>query len=121
MSVVRKAEASDLDACAEIGGWSKAQLHGALSDPGRVFLVAEWAGAPVGFLIASEAGVVDDFHVEAPGLWPSVGQHLLREARARLKARGVVHIVVRGGDAAKNALLESEGLSLTEAGWTAPA
>ena len=116
MSVVRAAASSDLDACAEIGGCAKAPLREALADTGCIFLVAEWAGAPVGFLIADATGVVNDFHVEAPGLWPNVGQHLLREARGRLKARRVARIVVRGGDAA---LLISEGFSRVPGGWAA--
>lgn len=120
MSVVRAAASSDLDACAEIGGCNRASLADALSDARCVFLVAEWAGAPVGFLIASPAGVIDNFCVEAPGLWPSVGQHLLRETRTRLKARGIARITVRGGDATKDALLQSEGLSRTDMGWAAP-
>jgi ribosomal protein S18 acetylase RimI-like enzyme len=126
MSVVRTATASDLDPCAEIAGGKpgKARFAKALSASNGLVLVAEWAGAPVGFLIATLPGAtatVADFAVEAPGLWPSVGQHLLREARARLAERAIKQILVQGGDAAKTALLESEGLTQTPEGWWAAA
>jgi ribosomal protein S18 acetylase RimI-like enzyme len=116
MSVVRAATSSDLDACVEIGGCSRARLVEALSDPGHVFLVAEWGGAPVGFLIGTPTGVIEEFAVEVPGLWPNVGQHLLREARMQLKARGVTQVLLRNGDAA---LLESEGFVRGPNGWMA--
>jgi len=124
VSVVRTATASDLDPCAEIAGGKpgKVRFVQALSASDGVFLVAEWAGAPVGFLIATLTGAtatIEDFSVEAPGLWPSVGQHLLREARARLAQRAITQILVQGGDAAKTALLESEGLTQTPEGWAA--
>lgn len=119
MSVVRAAVASDVDACVEIAGGAsdKAKFARAISDAETLFLVAEWGGAPVGFLMGTSAGAIEDFAVEVPALWPSVGQHLLREARARLKERGATRIVVREGD---DALLESEGFSRTPNGWTAP-
>ncbi|MBL6938892.1 MAG: GNAT family N-acetyltransferase [Alphaproteobacteria bacterium] len=155
MSVVREATASDIEACAALAearraqyepfepifwkrrpgseAMSKAWFTHLLSQPEHVFLVAEWAGAPVGFLIASpvapppvyDAGrtaVIDDFCVEDAGMWPSVGQHLLREARTRLRARGIRQIVVISGekDAEKKAFLESEKLSLASTWWTAP-
>jgi hypothetical protein len=123
MSVVRPGTALDLEACAEMAGGdlAKRRFAQAISAPEQLFLVAEWAGAPVGFLIATpdvRAGTVrtDEFHVESPGLWPSVGQHLLREARMCLKARGAARIIVRDGDAA---LLKSEGFSRVPEGWAA--
>jgi GNAT superfamily N-acetyltransferase len=103
-----------------------------LSRPETVFLMAEWGGSPTGFLIASpvptppvfDAGptaVVDDFCVEDPALWPSVGQALLREARTRLKDRGIRQIVVVSGDkdVEKTAFLASERLSLASTWWVA--
>ncbi len=41
--------------------------------------------------------MIDDFCVEDPALWASVGPPLLREARARLKERGFRQIVVISG------------------------
>jgi len=103
-----------------------------LSKPDTIFLIAAWGGTPTGFLIATPiavppvydagpAAVIDDFCVEDPGLWASVGQVLLREAKALLKERGIHQIIVVCGykDAAKMALLESEKLSLATAWWTA--
>ena len=95
--------------------------------------MSEWGGEPNGFLIAApvatppvfDAGptaVIDDFCVDDPALWPIAGQSLLRAARAELKERGFQQIVVVSGfqDAAKQAFLEREKLSLASAWWTAP-
>ena len=38
--------------------------------------------------------------------------------RARLKERGIQTLIVADGDAGRNALLESEGLSRSPGGWT---
>jgi GNAT superfamily N-acetyltransferase len=105
-----------------------------LAKPDALFLIAEWGGSQTGFLIAQpvptppvyDAGptaVIDDFCVEDPRLWASVGQSLLREARARLKERGIRQIVVVCGDkdAEKKALLDGEKLSLASTWWTAQA
>jgi len=122
MSVVRPAVPSDMAACAELAGTPAAHLSRLLAQSEHVFLVAEWAGAPVGFVVASPLGHaaarIDHFQVEAPGLWPNAGQHLLRAARARLKERGIQTLIVADGDAGRNALLESEGLSRSPGGWT---
>ncbi|HUO88572.1 MAG TPA: GNAT family N-acetyltransferase [Rhizomicrobium sp.] len=156
MSVVRSAIAADLDAAADMAerrrvlyesfepvfwkrrpgsqAMSRAWFAHVLSKPENLFLVAEWSGAPTGFLIASpvatppvlDAGptaVIDDFCVDDPALWASVGQALLREARAQLKERGFRQIVVVCGDkdVEKKALLAAENLSLASTWWTAPA
>ncbi|MEJ1967902.1 MAG: GNAT family N-acetyltransferase [Rhizomicrobium sp.] len=113
---------------------SRAWFAHLLARPETVFLVAEWGGSPTGFLIAVptpappvyEAGptaMIDDFCVEDPALWASVGPPLLREARARLKERGFRQIVVISGakDTEKKTFLAAEKLSPASTWWTAPA
>ncbi|MBS0469952.1 MAG: GNAT family N-acetyltransferase [Proteobacteria bacterium] len=112
---------------------SRAFFAHLLTKPEVLFLVAEWGGSPTGFLIAQpvatppvfDAGptaLIDDFCVETPALWPSVGQSLLREARARLRERGFNQIVVVCGDKdiEKKAFIAGEKLSLASTWWTAP-
>ncbi len=128
---IRPATMSDLDAAAAIAGAaSQARLAPLLSRPDVLFLIAEWGGSPTGFLIAQPApavpgagpaATIEDFHVEDPGLWPSAGQALLREARALLKERGIERIAVAcgGKDAEKMAMLAAEKLSPAGAWLTA--
>lgn len=117
MSVARLATAADLDAVAEMAG-NRAMLARDLDDPGAVFLVAEWGGAPIGYLIARTSvdrnATIDAFGVDTPALWPSVGQSLLREAMAQLKERRMTQIVVTTGNAA---LLASEKFVPSGDGW----
>ncbi len=101
--------------------WLRAQVE----DPDVVTLVVRTATAIDGYVFASivgappvydpggPTGVVDDFAVADPSLWPTVGMDLLDEARKRLATRGVVQVVVVVGhhDAAKRAALLAAGLT----------
>lgn len=124
MSAVRFASEADLDAAVElVAGRNRAVLAALLRRPDVVFLIAEWGGSLTGFLIAQPAdastATIEDFCVETPALWPSVGQSLLRAARAALRERGVKQIVVTADDAEKQKLLAAEKFSLIANGWTA--
>ena len=82
--------------------WLRAQVE----DPDVVALVVRSAGSLDGFVFASvvgappvydpggPTGVVDDFAVAAPSLWPTAGRDLLDEVKKRLVARGVAQVVV---------------------------
>lgn len=117
MSVVRPATEADLDAVAEMAG-DRVALARDLADPGVLFLVAEWGGAPIGYLIAYTgadwSATIDAFGVDTPALWPSVGQSLLREAAAQLKERRIAQVVATTGD---SALLASERFARSGDGW----
>ena len=102
--------------------WLRTQVE----DPAVVALVARSAGSLDGFLFASvvgappvydpggPTGVVDDFAVADPSLWPTVGRDLLAAAKQRLRARGVAQVVVVCGhhDEAKRAALLTAGLTV---------
>ena len=95
-------------------------------------LVAAEGSDIVGFLVAREAPVppvydpggptalIDDFCV-VEKRWCDVGGELLAAARAELRNRGYVQIVVVGArrDEAKTAFLEGSDLSLASTWWTA--
>jgi hypothetical protein len=102
--------------------WLRTQVE----DPDVVALVVRSAGSLGGFVFASvvgappvydpggPSGVVDDFAVADPSLWPTVGRDLLAEVKQRLLARGVAQVVVVCGhhDEAKRAALLAAGLTV---------
>jgi hypothetical protein len=110
--------------------WLRTQVE----DADVVSLVAWSPGALDGFVLASvvaappvydpggPTGVVDDFAVADPSLWPTVGRDLLAEVRRRLLARGVAQVVVVCGqhDQAKRAALLTAGLTVASEWFVAP-
>jgi len=64
--------------------------------------------------------VVDDFCVESPDLWPTVGSQLLNEVTSTAKQKGVIQIVVVCGDHdfQKVQLLEKLGLGVASRWYT---
>ena len=78
------------------------------------FVFASVVGAPPVYDPGGPTGVVDDFAVADPSLWPSVGRDLLAEVRQRLLTQGVAQVVVVCGhhDHAKRAALLAAGLTV---------
>jgi hypothetical protein len=109
-------------------------LHGLVEAPEHVFLVAGETGQVSGFVIGRltpappvyDPGgltcVVDDFAVERPELWVSLGPLLLDDLSRAARARGAVQLVVVAGqhDEPKRRALESAGLEVASEWWTGP-
>ena len=105
-----------------------------LSREDLLFLVAEQRERILGFLVATEISAppvydphgptyhVDDFCVQAPDLWSTVGKALLDHARDMLRERGVAQIVVVCGDLdrPKAEMLRRERLTIASNWWTQP-
>jgi hypothetical protein len=101
-------------------------------DPKVTFLVCDKGGTIEGFLIAmpqaappvfdpgGPTALIDDFCVASPELWPTVGQALLDETRARLRATGFMQLVMVSPyrHEEKKALAQANGLSLASNWWT---
>ena len=110
--------------------WLTAQVE----NPDVVSLVARSGASLDGFVFASVVcappvydpggltGVVDDFAVADPSLWPTLGRDLLDEVKRRLAARGVAQVVVVCGhhDEAKRAALFASGLTVASEWLVAP-
>lgn len=91
-----------------------------------IFLVAEVENQFVGFIrgqlenapeVYDPGGVtlmIDDFCVKDPNFWPTVGQSLLQELKAKAKEKGASQVVVVSGhhDGPKRRFLESQGLTI---------
>jgi hypothetical protein len=58
------------------------------------FLIAKVATAPPVYAPGGKACVIDDFAVEQPELWQSVGVALKQEAEKRAQAAGAVVVIV---------------------------
>lgn len=91
-----------------------------------IFLVAEVENRVVGFIrgqlenapeVYNPGGatlMIDDFCVESPDLWPTVGQQLLQELMVQAKQRGASQVVIVAGhhDEPKRQFLKSQGLGI---------
>lgn len=66
--------------------------------------------------------VVDDFTVDDPRRWPTIGIDLLRSVRQTARQQGAAQIVVVCGhhDGPKRTTLEASGLSIASDWWVAP-
>jgi GNAT superfamily N-acetyltransferase len=109
-------------------------LAALISDASTLALVAVRRGAVAGFAIGRLTSAppvydpggptctVDDFTVEDPGEWASVGIALLSAVRAEARRRGAVQIVVVCGhlDHAKRSLLAEGGLTIASEWWVTP-
>jgi hypothetical protein len=109
-------------------------LHGLVDEPDHVFLVAGDAGHVSGFVIGRltpappvyEPGgltcVVDDFAVERPDGWASLGPLLLGDLSQAARTRGAVQVVVVAGrhDEPKRLALRAAGLVVASEWWTGP-
>ena len=118
------------DADAKQDSW----FHHLLARDTTIALVADGASGPDGFVIGlvqsappvydpgGSVLAIDDFCVRDPALWATVGEALLREARARARERGAVIVIVVCGvhDAPKRALFGPDTYSATSHWFTAP-
>jgi hypothetical protein len=109
-------------------------LHGLVDEPDQIFLVTGDAGSVSGFVIGRlvpappvyEPGgstcLVDDFAVESPDEWTSVGPVLLRDLSRAARARGAVQLVVVSGrhDEPKRSALRAAGLVVGTEWWIGP-
>jgi hypothetical protein len=109
-------------------------LHGLVDEPDQIFLVAGDAGRVSGFVIGRlvpappvyEPGgltcLVDDFAVESPDAWTSLGPVLLRDLSRVAHARGAVQLVVVSGrhDEPKRVALQAAGLVVASEWWVGP-
>jgi GNAT superfamily N-acetyltransferase len=76
------------------------------------YLVATMVAPPPVYDPGGPTGMIDDFAVASPELWPTVGAELLEEATDRLRARGAAQLVVVTGhhDSVKREVLLAAGL-----------
>ena len=109
-----------------------AYLHDLVDDPDQIFLVTGDGSRISGFVIGRlvpappvyEPGgttcLVDDFAVEPPDAWPSLGPVLLRDVSRAAGSRGAVQVVVVCGrhDEPKRAALRAAGLAIVTEWWT---
>jgi hypothetical protein len=109
-------------------------LHGLVDAPDHVFLVAGEPGRVAGFIIGRltpappvyEPGgltcTVDDFAVEHPDAWASLGPLLLGDLCRIARALGAVQVVVVAGrhDEPKRQALLGAGLVVASEWWTGP-
>ena len=109
-------------------------LHGLVDEPDHVFLVAGDSSRVSGFVIGRlvpappvyEPGgltcLVDDFVVESPDAWASLGRVLLRDLLRAARARGAVQVVVVSGrqDEPKRSALRAAGLVVATEWWIGP-
>jgi hypothetical protein len=63
--------------------------------------------------------LVDDFAVESPGAWATLGSALLRDVCRAARTRGAVQVVVVSGrhDEPKRSALEAAGLVVATEWW----
>jgi hypothetical protein len=108
-----------------------AYLRALVEDPDQIFLVGGDAGHVSGFVIGRlvpappvyEPGgltcLVDDFAVESPDAWASLGPVLLRELSRIARARGAIQVVVVSGrhDEPKRSALQVAGLVVATEWW----
>lgn len=109
-------------------------LHGLVEASDQVFLVAGDARHVSGFVIGRltpapsvyEPGgltcLVDDFAVERPEAWASLGLLLLGDLLQAARVRGAVQVVVVAGrhDEPKRLALKAVGLVVASEWWTGP-
>jgi GNAT superfamily N-acetyltransferase len=109
-------------------------LHRLVDQPDHVFLVAGDPGRVFGFVIGRltpappvyQPGgltcMVDDFAVDQPNAWASLGPLLLRDLSRAARARGGVQVVVVAGrhDEPKRLALQAAGLVVASEWWTGP-
>jgi hypothetical protein len=109
-------------------------LQGLVEDPDHVFLVAGEPHHVSGFVIGRltpappvyDPGgltcVVDDFAVEHPDAWASLGPLLLGDLSRIARAHGAVQVVVVAGrhDESKRLALHAAGLDVASEWWTVP-
>lgn len=86
------------------------------------FVVGTFTAAPSVYAPGGPTCVVDDFVVEFPEQWLTVGVELLGALRRTALERGAAQIVVVCGhlDDAKRTALEQSGLSVASEWWVAP-
>ena len=109
-------------------------FHAQLSREDTLCLVYEHAGKIDGFIIAtivaappvydpgSPVCMIDDFVVESPELWTTVGRELHQEARRFTQAQGAKLAVVVCGhlDGSKRKMLTSLGLYVASEWYVSP-
>jgi hypothetical protein len=94
------------------------------TEGGRVdgFLIATVVPPPPVYDPGGLTCLVDDFLVEAPALWPTVGRELLRQASRLAELKGAVQTVVVCGpeDEPKRAVLVDTGHIVASEWFTRP-
>ena len=78
------------------------------------FIMGELKSAPEVYDPGGLSLMIDDFCVESPELWSTIGEQLLRELQHQAKQRGAVQTLVVCGhhDESKRQFLKREGLSI---------
>jgi len=86
------------------------------------FIIATVVAAPPVYDPGSPVCMIDDFVVESPDLWTTVGRELLQEARRLTQAHGAKLAVVVCGhlDESKRAMLTSAGLYVASEWYVSP-
>jgi len=86
------------------------------------FLIGQLVAAPVVYDPGGRTCVIDDFTVEHPASWATVGIDLLKAAQEEARQRGAAQVVVVCGhlDQAKRAALDSCQLAIASQWWVAP-
>jgi hypothetical protein len=86
------------------------------------FIIASLMPAPPVYDPGGATCLVDDFMVEHPRLWSTVGKDLLKEACQQSQTYGAVQVVVVCGpfDHPKRALLQEQGLFVASEWFTRP-
>lgn len=102
-----------------------------IQNPHALTLVAEEAGAVVGFVMATINAAppvydpggpvcsIDDFTVATPDLWNTVGEKLIHAVKKWAREQGAVLIVIVAGqqDISKRMLLASLGATVASEWW----
>jgi len=120
--------------CAEKANDNQAQWFEFLMSKGiGLFFIAEREDKVVGFIrgqlenapeVYDPGGatlMIDDFCVENPSLWPTMGKLLLNELKTQAKPGGALQVVVVSGhhDEPKRQFLKNEGLSIASEWYVA--
>lgn len=102
-----------------------------IQNPHALTLVAEAAGAIVGFVMATIGAAppvynpggpvcsIDDFTVAVPDLWSTVGEKLVHAAKRWAHEQGAVLIIIVAGqqDRAKRTMLAAMGATVASEWW----
>jgi hypothetical protein len=105
-----------------------------IDDDAVITVVADTGGGLAGFAVGviGEAPavydpggatcVIDDFTVDVPGRWPTVGVELFRAVRRAAREQGATQVVVVCGhlDGPKRDALKGSGLNIASEWWVGP-
>ena len=93
-------------------------MQSQITDAQNVALAHERNGRIDGFVLVNARGIIDDYTVAAPDLWPTVGAALLQAAGDAARQHGLKSLLVicGHGDTPKRTMLAAEGLTL-ETDW----